>query len=270
MKMKCDYYKGKKFSILGDSISTLEGYNPIGYKLFYTGDICEKAEVRDIGDTWWGKVIKHFGGELLVNNSWSGSRVTKLPNRERIFPSGCSDERTSALHDGSVMPDVIIVYMGTNDWAFGVTTEYVDSLLGEDTQLSEFRCAYNVMLQKIKYNYPNAEIWCCTLNTTYMSSAPDFAFPYTYGGAHIEGFNNRVRDIAKQNNCRLIDLYSCQTPYDSIDGSHPNVRGMETLASLMIRLMEERITESDELLIDMDKYMVLSKRKNFLARLFKK
>lgn len=32
-------YFGKKFSILGDSISTLDGYNPIGYHLFYTGEI---------------------------------------------------------------------------------------------------------------------------------------------------------------------------------------------------------------------------------------
>lgn len=29
-----------------------------------------------MNDTWWGKVIEFFGGELLVNNSWSGSCVT--------------------------------------------------------------------------------------------------------------------------------------------------------------------------------------------------
>ena len=60
-------------------------------------------------DTWWDKVIGFFGGELLVNNSWSGSRVTKLPSSTTLFPSGCSDERTSALHINDVKPDVIIV-----------------------------------------------------------------------------------------------------------------------------------------------------------------
>ena len=72
-------YFGKQFSILGDSISTLDGYNPKGYNVFYIGDNCVKSGVREMADTWWDKVIGFFGGELLVNNSWSGSRVTKLP-----------------------------------------------------------------------------------------------------------------------------------------------------------------------------------------------
>ena len=87
----CDYC-GKKFSIIGDSISTLEGYNPKDYKVFYAEDTCIKSGVRELQDTWWGKVITFLGGELLVNNSWSGSRVTKLPNKDKLFPSGCSDE----------------------------------------------------------------------------------------------------------------------------------------------------------------------------------
>ena len=66
-------------------------------------------------DTWWGKVIDYFGGELLVNNSWSGCRVTKLPNSNMLFPSGCSDERTGDLHINGIMPDVIIIYLGFND-----------------------------------------------------------------------------------------------------------------------------------------------------------
>lgn len=102
--------RGKKISIFGDSISTLIGYNPKGYNLFFTGGTCQKAGVRTAEDTWWGKVIGSLGGELLVNNSWSGSCVTKLPNREGLFPSGCSDERTSALHSGLQMPEIIIVY----------------------------------------------------------------------------------------------------------------------------------------------------------------
>ena len=102
-------YFGKEFSVLGDSISTLEGYNPRGYNVFYTGENCVKSGVMQMEDTWWDKVIGFFGGELLVNNSWSGSRVTKLPSSTTLFPSGCSDERTSALHINDVKPDVIIV-----------------------------------------------------------------------------------------------------------------------------------------------------------------
>lgn len=232
-KLKNKYY-GKQFSILGDSISTLEGYNSKGYKVFYADENCEKSDVKEMKDTWWGKVIDFFGGELLVNNSWSGSRVTKLPNNENLFPSGCSDERTGKLHINNVKPDVIIIYLGTNDWAFGVELDGT-RLLTDELKMQYFAAAYETMLEKTKTNYPNAEIWCCTLNITFMSSNPSFNFPYKYGGTHIEEYNKIIKNTADINNCNIIDLYSYHIPYDSIDGSHPNADGMNTLATLMIR-----------------------------------
>lgn len=232
-KWKNKYY-GKQFSILGDSISTLARYNPKGYKVFYDDENCEKSGVKEMQDTWWGKVIDFFGGELLVNNSWSGSRITRLSNSENLFPSGCSDERTGKLHINNVKPDVIIIYLGTNDWAFGAELDGT-RLLTAELNMQYFTAAYETMLKKIKTNYPNAEIWCCTLNTTFMSSNPSFNFPYKYGGTHIEEYNKIIKNTADINNCKIIDLYSYHIPYDSIDGSHPNADGMNTLASLMIR-----------------------------------
>lgn len=232
-KWKNKYY-GKQFSILGDSISTLAGYNPKDYKVFYADENCEKSAVKEMQDTWWGKVIDFFGGELLVNNSWSGSRVTRLPNNENLFPSGCSDERTGKLHINNVKPDVVIVYLGTNDWAFGTEPDGT-RLLSDELNMQYFAVAYETMLEKIKTNYLNAEIWCCTLNTSFMSANPSFKFPYKYGGTHIEKYNQIIKDTADMNNCKIIDLYSYHIPYDSIDGSHPNADGMNTLATLMIR-----------------------------------
>ena len=227
-------YYGKQFSILGDSISTLEGYNPKGYNVFFTEENCQKAGICNMQDTWWGKVIDIFGGELLVNNSWSGSRVTKLPNRESLFPSGCSDERTSTLHINDVRPDVIIVYLGTNDWAFGARTGKDTIILGEDEN-DLFDWAYSHMLKKIKSNYPESEIWCCTLCETYMSKRPDFKFPHKHAGIHIEEYNEIIRDVTNRNSCRLIDLYAYKMAYDSVDGSHPTKDGMNTIATLIIR-----------------------------------
>ncbi len=240
-----EYYKGKKFSILGDSISTLEGCNPEGYKVFYCGGNAIKAGVTKPENTWWGKVIDYYGGELLVNNSWSGSRVTTGPQAEVLFLSACSDERTGGLHSGDVMPDVIIVYIGTNDWANGVelkkeikeyyeengTREY--QIITKGRNESYFENAYGIMLNKIKENYPLAEIWCCTLCKSYMSSDPGFAFPVTFGGKHIEEYNREIKRAADFRCCRIIDLYSFDEPYDSIDGSHPNEQGMSTLAKLI-------------------------------------
>lgn len=228
-------YYGKQFSILGDSISTLSGYSPKGYKVFYDGEHCEKSGVIDMKDTWWGKVIDFFGGELLVNNSWSGSRVTRLPDSNTQFPSGCSDERTNHLHINNVTPDVIIVYLGFNDWANGVNiysneTHVLDVFF--DDCFSE---AYEMMINKLKENYPKAEIWCCTLNTTYMSSNKSFNFPYKHRGIHIEEYNTKIKDIAENYDCKVIDLYAHHLPCDTIDGSHPNMNGMNTLATLVVR-----------------------------------
>ena len=230
-------YYGKQFSILGDSISTLSGYNPKGYKVFYTGDNCEKSSVIQMRDTWWDNVISYFGGELLVNNSWSGSRVTKLPESDSLFPSGCSAERLNALHINDIEPDVIIVYLGTNDWAQGVNTQ---SLSGETRQLIDvldeyFDEAYKSMIIKLQKNYPATEIWCCTLSETFISNNSSFKFPHKYAGIHIEVYNDIIRDIAQKYKCKLIDIYSFHEPYDSIDGSHPTRNGMNTIATEVIR-----------------------------------
>lgn len=238
-------YFGKQFSILGDSISTLVGFNPKGYNVFYEGENSDKANVYEMKDTWWGKVIDFFGGELLVNNSWSGSRVAKLPGSGRVFPSACSDERTNGLHINGVTPDVIIVYLGTNDWAFGSLLDYTD-YLGEELTPTEgaFSLAYSLMLKKLKGNYPKAEIWCCTLNSTYMSVNSRFVFPEIYNGNDIKKYNDTIRDCVRENNCNLIDLYANQLPYDSIDGTHPNVDGMGTLAVQIIRSMTDDVGAS--------------------------
>lgn len=225
-------YFGKQFSVLGDSISTLSGYNPQGNEVFYNGAVCAQSGVCAMEDTWWGKVIDFFGGELLVNNSWSGSRVTQTSNATILFPSGCSDERTSRLHIHNVLPDVILIYLGFNDWASGVE---VKKRLIEKSDYTKFSFAYAKMLAKLKANYRHAEIWCCTLNTTYIADKPAFSFPHTYAGQHIENYNQMIRKAAKRYGCKIIDLYNYHVAYDTLDGSHPTAAGMNTLASLVIR-----------------------------------
>lgn len=226
---------GKNISVFGDSISTLAGYNPDGYAVFYQGEVCEKSGVKTINDTWWGKVIGFFGGNLLVNNSWSGSKITGA--REN---AGCSVERTSNLHKGDVQPDVIIIYLGFNDWADGVdvdTMYLLNTYTGELQHgiLNEFSIQYREMINFItKFFYPNAEIYCCTLNTTYMSSNSAFTFPYENGGIHMEKYNDVIRDLASDG-CHVIDLFQNRLSYDTIDGTHPNADGMRTLAKLICK-----------------------------------
>lgn len=233
-----DKHSVKQFSILGDSISTLEGYNPKEYKVFYNNQNNEISDIKEPGNTWWGKVIDHFDGKLLMNNSYSGSMVTKLPGSEILFPSACSDERTSSLHIDSNIPDIIIIYLGINDWAFGAKTGKETHILGEDLYES-FDYAYNYMLQKLKKNYPGSEIWCCTLCETYIQNNPEFVFPQKYAGKHIEEYNDIIRSISRMNNCMLADLHNYNIPYSSIDGIHPDKTGMDIIAAMIIKSMQE-------------------------------
>ncbi len=235
--MKNSTYKDKYLSIVGDSISTLKGFNPDGYKVFYYGERQELSDIHSPADTWWGKVISSLGGKLLANASWSGSWVAKLPDREELFPSGCSDERTSALHKDGIMPDVIIVYLGTNDFMFGVSLVYEGDIQFLKDQ--SFSYAYDNMLTKIKTNYPQAEIFCCTLCTAYMEKDPTFVFSEERWNSKIEDFNSIIREKTREKGVHLIDLYAHGTAYDSIEGCHPTAKGMETIADLMIKEIEK-------------------------------
>lgn len=226
----------KKVSILGDSISTLAGYQPAGYQVFFEGNNCARAGVWEMEQTWWGQVIQALGAELLANNSWSGSRVTRLPQLETLFPSGCSDERTFGLHVSDVFPDVIIIYLGMNDWANAVQPEFKQSADIFEAS-SAFLNAYEMMLTKLRINYPNAMIYCCTLNETTMSQNPNFKFPFSFGGIHLDVYNDKIREAAEKHGCSLIDFAKYHMPYDSIDGSHPNFDGMKTLATMALKEM---------------------------------
>lgn len=209
-------YQNKYFSIMGDSISTLLEYNPLGFDSFYKYEMCELSGVKAYGDTWWGQVIEALGGKLLVNNSWSGSLVVKHPLC-RIPSYACSDERTAFLGKDGLSPDVIMIYIGTNDAGWDVELD------GEDGDIACFRVAYNAMLGKIKRNYPDAEIWCLTLCKREGND-----------GAYLKEYCKVICECTEEYGCELIDLYGQPKAYETVDGLHPNADGMKTVAKLVL------------------------------------
>lgn len=83
------------------------------------------------------------------------------------------------MHINTVKPDVIIIYLGTNDWAFGARTGEETRLLC-DVESELFEEAYQMMLRKIMSNYPESEVWCCTFSSGKVilvnaSLFPDFS-----------------------------------------------------------------------------------------------
>lgn len=220
-------YANKYFSILGDSISTLAGYNPPECGVFYELEQKYLSGVWTPGDTWWGMVIDALDGRLLVNHSFAGSTVTKHPSCQ--IPSyGCSDARTGALGRGEQMPDVVMVLLGLNDYGCHMRV-WPDS--GEE-DLSVFSVAYETMLRKIRANYPWAEIWCLTLPVGFCGKEPEFM---PSENVAVDGYCQAIRASAEKFGCKLVDIHCPLNPYDTIDGYHPTAEGMKTIADAVLR-----------------------------------
>ncbi|MDE7187506.1 MAG: hypothetical protein K2O13_08385, partial [Lachnospiraceae bacterium] len=152
--------KEMKLSILGDSISTYEGWIPEGNSVFYP----HNGAVQDVSQTWWKIVLDETGFVLCTNGSSSGSTCIG-DSRAADVKAGCSDLRISQLSgaDGEA-PDIIIVYMGTNDMIESAQIGDNDGLKPvEEGPVDNFSDAYTLTLDKLKAQYPSAQIYCCTL-----------------------------------------------------------------------------------------------------------
>ena len=160
-------------SVLGDSISTLKGWNPEGFAVFYEDGRDELAGLQGPQDTWWGKVISYLNGTLLVNGSWSGSMV-----QGQGYPAAWSPERIAALSCDGIAPDDILVFLGTNDYGWATAAaqacgrssaapaclnleDYPESVAGAAPAgtLDGFKDAYATMLHALCEAYPQARVW---------------------------------------------------------------------------------------------------------------
>lgn len=210
-----------KISVLGDSISTFTGYNPDGYSVFYNKEIARANGLHDMSETWWNQVIDACEGELLVNDSFSGSRVSGLE-----FPAANSIQRILNLRKDAI-PDIILVYIGFNDFGYGVSLNR--RWLSNTNRLLFFQDSYDIMLKRLKVAYPNAMILCGTLSKTFIKNKPDWKFPEQHvGKTPFSSYNASIRKICRKNKVFLVEL--SRFVYETYDGSHPTKNGHKTFA----------------------------------------
>ena len=240
------------FSILGDSISTFEGCNPEGFNVFYEGERREATGVREVRDTWWAHVVDALGGELLANGSFSGSMVEGAG-----FPAGDSAERVAALACGGRVPDVIIVFIGINDYGWGGADAQaagrgnalpvcldVDALgaprepgLAPADAAERFGAAYSSMLARMRDAYPSAEVWCCTLCPGRVAGSNLSTFTYRLRGVPFDAYNDAIRAAARAHGCRVADVRAHRRDYEGLEGTHPTARGMRQFAAMVEQAM---------------------------------
>ena len=215
-------------SILGDSISTFEGYsnNPKrntttqNNKVYYGGEgnTGSKYPFR-VEDCWWYKSANAAGLRVLVNNAWSGDRVA------RFGLTRCEQLHSDVLN---LNPDVIAVYIGTNDYNHKLSVE-------------DFYKYYSTMVEKIKKKY-QAKVFLFTLTPNGR------CIKYGRSLEELPLFNQQIKAVAKQYDCTVVDLYTHSGITEenylqyTFDGDlHPNVQGHDMIANCFIKTIKGEI-----------------------------
>ena len=203
-------------------------------------------DVTDPALTWWRKMEKYTGLRLLKNCSWSGSRVSGDSTSTSTAAAGCSTKRVKdlAVRDsgGNIVtaPDIILVYMSINDFRFdGMGTWAPSNALPTEGNLTTWREAYATMVSKIIREYPNAEVYCCTLlecTLGVIDVDDNTAWPVINGnGVSLAQWNDSIKEIAIGFGANVCDIHGCGISYWQVanytgDLCHPNAAGMELIA----------------------------------------
>ena len=195
-------FNGKTFAFIGDSITTYLNYVPDGFKTFYP---YPTADVTDVNMTWWMQVVNKMGGTLFVDNAYSGSCVSGAASSATKLMS-----RLEYTTISGETPDVILIYMGSNDCAGGITAE-------------SFDVDYSKMIENLQILCPNSEIILMTLLTSPFYEASD-----------QKEFNNIIKSKAEAFNLALLDCANASLAGHLVDSAHPAYSGMQVFANKVI------------------------------------
>lgn len=214
-------FKGKKLSILGDSISTYKGVSndeTAHWDLFYNPYFYQ--EPLPLEKTYWWIVMEKLGLTLCVNNSWSGGNLSGIDN-----PDSGVNRASHLSRDDGTNPDVVIVFMGVND-------------LGRDVKLSVFAADYQKTLNAIKEKYPAAKVCCINLPDRHPSLKE----------ATLQ-FNAEIEKAAQEagENFFVADLFGSRLNnrfyyIHTLDGLHPGEGGMEVIAEVVLAAIEANVS----------------------------
>lgn len=133
-------------------------------------------------------------------------------------------------------PDVVVVWIGVNDVWHKQTT-------GTGTDAEKFVKFYNALIKKFKSN--NIDVYLCTPGV--IGEKTDFSNELD---GDLNKYSSIIRTIAKDNNCKLIDLrkgfleYNIQNNIENkeqgiltSDGVHLNEKGNIFVAEQMMKAL---------------------------------
>ena len=227
-------FVGKVISIMGDSISTFEGWIPIedGHNLNHRKRYPQANLFNDVRLTWWHMLITNLGAKLGVNDSWAGSMVsnTATTNSGDLGPDACMSSVTRITNLGSNgTPDLIFFYGGTNDAARNVPMGTFDPSKFQQVDLttttwSTFADAYAVAIMRMQYYYPDAKI---------IAMTPTWTTSY-YTPQRLNEVAKMIEEVCDYYGVPVVDLRKCGINQNNLDktlgdGIHPSALGMEMI-----------------------------------------
>ena len=227
-------FAGKVVSIMGDSISTFEGWIPVedGHNLNHRKRYPQANLFDDVRLTWWHKLINNLGAKLGVNDSWAGSMVsnTATTNSGDIGPDACMASITRITNLGSNgTPDLIFFYGGTNDAARNVPMGTFEPSKFQQVDLtsttwSTFADAYAVAIMRMRHYYPDAKI---------IAMTPTWTTSY-YTPQRLDEVAKMIKEVCDYFGVAVVDLRKCGINQNNLDktlgdGIHPSALGMEMI-----------------------------------------
>ena len=231
-------YEGKIVSILGDSISTFEGYIPKGdgTNLNHMTTYPSDALRLTVEDTWWMQVINQLGAKLGINESWAGTRIANFDSRNVgiVGKDVCMASVTRIKNLGSNgTPDVILFYGGTND--VGKRSElgsFDPATAPKEVDLEaviwpDFAQAYTAAIMRMQHFYPDAKIYALLPNATEYHNHASFAPYIEVMEAVCEHYDVPTVDL-RESGIELIHLP---------DGTHPDATGMDIITEQVLKTM---------------------------------
>lgn len=238
---------GKKISIYGDSISTYAGWVPEGNAVWYNGS---NGGVSNVSQTWWYEVMQAIDLELVVNNSWSGRAVSSCRDNTsgHETDAGYKEVNVLQLKNGDVLPEIIIIKMGINDFIDNCELGTYDGSTALPTTPTKFLDAYAIMLNLIMTNYPLAKVYVCTLMACERNLPTGFPEINTRGDS-IGMWNEAIKKLAHAFGAEILDHDQCGITYYNLSSYmgdyqttgtalHPNPAGHALIANKTIEQMD--------------------------------
>lgn len=223
--------QNKRFSFIGDSITSFSGKAGVTNPYYPHGDITM------IGQMWYSRLASLCQASINRVSATGGSCITDGYGTAPSF-QGRLAELNSAGETG-MSPEFIFILGGVNDWNTGAALgDYTETYTDDETLPTTFIPSYRRLLYKMQTTYPNAEIVALTPIRSYYGSLSS-SYPPIKGGRNLNDYVDAIKKCCELHGVVCVDLYNminlslANISTYTNDKLHPKADLMEKVAKII-------------------------------------